>query len=282
MRTKKSKISLFLIGICFSILGVFAQSSSTEVEFYNSFTSPYCYSPSSLESYWVVGNELLDSRTYTGEGVGCYKSDGFPATTCCPISKSLCIDSGGGNYYCDDGPQHCNEFTSESECNQGHPIIAANDLETDSILGSEGLVCNAFGGRYGTNGVCYNYTSCMCKWIDGKCNAVAKQKIYDGTDFRDESYSVSTLKTTCSATEEPNLGTCNFIFNITDNCETIGFLMREWTVTSTGIAPSYCYPGNDRIPCLDVVKLGFFGIISLLIAIAIIVAIYWFFINKNK
>ena len=57
--------------------------------------------------------------------------------------------------------------------------IAANDLDTERVLGEEDLTCNSFQGAYGTQG-CYDYVSCGCQWEDSKCQAVSEHQVYVG------------------------------------------------------------------------------------------------------
>ena len=51
---KKGILGLFIvISVLFGTMIITAEESSTEVQFFNSFTNPYCYVPNAFESFWV-------------------------------------------------------------------------------------------------------------------------------------------------------------------------------------------------------------------------------------
>jgi len=273
---KRMLIFAFIISFFLSLNFIFAIESSTEVQFYNSFDYPYCYTPSSVLSYWVYEGDWERSMS------DCRRTDGFSTTDCCPIGYSICDENG---ICINNNKLHCGDFTDKTSCEDanGHPIIAANDLDTDKILKEKGLTCNTWNEIYGDK--CYNYIACGCQWNETKgCQAVSEHQIYVPAD--DSFYNASSvpinIKNTCNAETSPDLGQCSFDFNIIDNCDTIGFLIRTWTAESQGTTGDYCKDGNDRIPCLDVVKLPFFTLINIIIAVGIIIGVYWFIIKKKK
>jgi len=87
-------------------------------------------------------NGLVDGLT------NCYKSNGIPQETCCPISYSKCDKDTG---QCGLWAMHCGDIFDETECNEASLAIAENDLDTSKILGELGLSCNVDGNPYGSN-----------------------------------------------------------------------------------------------------------------------------------
>lgn len=277
MEMKNKLLSgIILLVILINIAGILAQSSSTESEFYNTFAKPYCYAPNAFESFWIYENKMDLSMTQ------CYNVEGIPTANCCPIVASICNTN-----KCEPGPQYCANLTKEQckDLDEGYPIIAASDLETDQILSSSNLVCNTFSDNYGEQG-CYNYLACQCEWDETNgCEAVAEHQIYDGREniFYDEDTALSVISDFCGA-GTPVIGKCKFSFNLVDNCDTLGFLNRGWVTNwiGDGVKPDYCNSGEDRIPCLDVVKLGFFNVLNLIIAVIVIALIYTFIKIKKR
>tara|TARA_Y100000310_G_C20608048_1_gene776561 strand:- start:466 stop:1314 length:849 start_codon:yes stop_codon:yes gene_type:complete len=278
----KNKIlpGIILLIVLVNALIITAQSSTTETEFYNSFTDPFCYipiydgEPAAFEAYWVDDSGMYSSMD------NCYNELApLGGQDCCPISASICDR---GTNICIQGAQHCSEL-DETECNRGYPIIATNDLQTES---NEGLICNDYYGvpYGGVDLLCNDYVSCQCKWDEDRgCEAVAEQQIfYAGTGVFYNYSTRANVPSNCSSGID-RLGDCSFSFDIIDNCETIGFLDRGWTTIWGGVEtrrPDYCEAGGDRVPCLDVVKLDFFSIRNLIIAVIIIIIIY--IIKKRK
>jgi hypothetical protein len=267
---KKGLVMIIILGIILSLNLVFAISSSANVQFFNSFQNPYCYSTATTSS-WIEDNFIVDSLD------NCKKQNGFPNMYCCPSTGPTYCKEYNSVWSCVEGPQHCSEISDNYNCTNGRfSHLARKDLETDLIL--SGKSCDSFGDRYGDS--CFEYTSCECKW-DGECKAVTKEEIYDGNIFHEGSIG---LQDNCNSNETPDTGSCSFNFEIIDNCGTKGFLDRTWTGNwvGTGDSPEYCKSGNDRQPCLDIIKLDFFSLRNILIAVVVIVLIYIFIKRKKR
>ena len=272
---------LLIVVININIIGVFAATSgNTEVHFFNNFEVISCIKPNAFESFWINTDGTSGDSRNKNPGIGCYQIGGWPEEDCCPLAASKCDRDLG---ICGPGPTSCIELT-ESECG-GHFSLAENDLK--DIVAEDGYVCNDFGDSYGpANEGCFKHLACACSWNNAnkKCEAVTNHTVFDstinypnGTFYTDDGIA----RAACGA-GNPGIGTCGFSFNRIDNCDTVGFIFRDWAATWTGItAPSYCKGGNDRVPCLDVVRLGFFNWINFIIVIFIIIAVY-VFINKRK
>jgi len=282
---KKCVMIMFLAGlfIVISSLNIVAQSSTVEVEFYNDFVYPFCYIQNDFETFWQIGDELLDSRTSTLPAVGCYNDSGFPGSTCCPITAAYC-DIPTGNCL-DKGEISCGKITDPTDCKNAVPAIPKNDLE-GTIL--EVGACGRTGDPWGNQG-CFKYVGCRCEW-DGACKAVIDNQILDTDDpanpggkFYNDSNDPA-LTAACGNQPDSGIGKCEFDFNVVDNCETLGYLQRGWVANwnQPGIGPAYCKSGDDRVPCLDVVRLGFFGWVQVIIAAALIIIIYLVIKKKGK
>tara|TARA_Y100000310_G_scaffold292220_1_gene320820 strand:- start:223 stop:1059 length:837 start_codon:yes stop_codon:yes gene_type:complete len=271
-----------LLGIAFlvlliNIIGIVAQGSSTETQFYNNFDYPFCYAPSDnlIESFWVQDGMITRSIK------DCYRNEGIPEDYCCPILSSTCNND---NTCIDEGIQHCNQYT-ESEC-EGHPNIARNDLQNEGTLGD--LECGKYNGIYGSDKICFNYLSCQCKWDDDekKCNAISEHQIYNPDNGVDGSHygegEENLIDANCGD-GTPITGNCTFSLDIVDDCDTTEFLTRGWVANWSGSnKPDYCKSGEDRIPCLKVIKLGFFSVTNLIIAVIAIIIIYIIIKKKKK
>ena len=276
-------IVLLVVIINLNLIGIFADTTGdTEVYFFNSFNVPNCVYLNSFQSIWIETDGTSGDSRNPDPGVGCYRENGWPGPDCCPDVASKCNRV---TETCGPGPTSCGELT-ESECNGNHRL-AGNDLK--DIVAQDGYVCNEFGDIYGPpEEGCSKYLSCTCQWNSGtdKCIAIPNHTIYDstvnypnGTFYTDN----ATASSECNGSES-GIGVCDFpSFDRIDNCDTVGFIFREWTANwiSPSPAPSYCTSGNDRIPCLDIVRLGFFGWMNFIVVILIIIVVY-IFINKRK
>ena len=259
---KKILNTIVILGIILSLNLVFAISSSTNVQFFNNFQNPYCYSTETTSS-WIENSVVTDSLD------NCKKQNGFPNMFCCPTTGPTYCREYNDVWSCVEGPQHCSEILDRGNCSSGRfSHLARKDLETDPIL--SGKSCNSFGNSYGAS--CSEYTSCECEW-DGGCNAISREEIYEGGIFHEGSVG---LQESCNSDKAPNTGRCSFSFKVIDHCETRGLLERTWTGDwfGTGELPDYCKSGKDKLPCLDVIRLDFFSLRNILIAIIIIVIIY--------
>ena len=68
---KKILNTIVILGIILSLNLVFAISSSTNVQFFNNFQNPYCYSTETTSS-WIENSVVTDSLD------NCKKQNGFP------------------------------------------------------------------------------------------------------------------------------------------------------------------------------------------------------------
>jgi len=282
IKEKPFVIILLLVIIVNSFLVVAVSiSSTTSTQFFNSIKFPYCHvsDEDPFASYWVFDDVITSSQSdcYNESGVGL---DGMSQKKCCPRVATLCNKDTG---LCSEGPSSCSEIFDETECNEADPrLTAENDIEP--IIG-EG-VCNTEGGIVGNLLVCREYSACYCEWGSDECLSILENQtrnpstgiIYNHLSDQSE------VDDICGVGIILNKN-CAFSFTVTDNCDTIGFINRGWTANWTGApapAPSYCKLGEDRIPCLDVVRLGFFNWINIIIVILVIVIIYYFLKKYKK
>ncbi len=253
--------------------------SSTEVEFSGFFTYPYCY------------RDKLTDNTFWYEPSGvvvlslddCYRDPGLnpqPTTDCCPPG-----------YLCEDneckllqGIPSCGQYTEYGQQTCEVNIFPAEDA-LNPILETEGLTCG--GSReYGTK--CWEIVDCKCAWKDEECLSVAEQIVCDATTCWNMTDLPPTIKTICGDTELPFSGECSFGFDLTDKCDTDGWIERTWDatwisseVTQGELKPAYCVAGSDQLNC-KMTKLTFFTIATLIVTILIIIIIYWFMVRKEK
>jgi len=186
----------------------------------------------------------------------------------------------------------CSAYTNEDECNQDPCGVAETSLEQRE----EGIVC---GEHYTDVNGCDHWSVCRCKWnlAQGVCEA-------DRQDNIDTS--------SCGqAGGIDSIGDCLYQEDTSNDDCSDGFLVYNWTATWTwdpenSFNPNpdgadyvqgndgnwhydplrrseACNPGGQTIPCPAQIKVPFFGILQLIIAILIIAIIYYYLINsKNK
>jgi len=170
------KIFYILISmILIALPTINAPSSTTHVEFTNSFSSPYCYIPedNNYESWWIVDNDWIDATTE------CMMAGGFPhESSCCPMITPDCRS----DKICYTGNDTCKEL-SESECD-GNFNIAQNDLK--DIINEEVYNCNLPYDQYDESSICSWFLNCECKWEGGVCKADAEPLVFNGSKLFDE------------------------------------------------------------------------------------------------
>ena len=224
-------------------------------------SGPICSSDGTAWLNWSSG--VPEVLYYTIGGFGgsigdCYNPDASLITNCCPVgsvcSSSVCQDS---------NIQYCSDYTDKDDCNNYTGWVGVQSVET--LLGKTDFCGKVIGSSWQQGGeTCANITGCGCEWIDGVCDTLA------------------VTQTWCNGTAIPTTnGECIFnIQQIDDNCNTTGRMKVIWSADGTldfgvgGILESDCQPRDNTFLCEDVLKLGFFNWVNLIIAVIIISGIY--------
>lgn len=263
------KIFYILTAIILTALPLInAASSTTSVEFTNSFDYPFCYF-TDIESWWIIDNNWIDSR------YNCYRANGFPTSECCPSSESC-----GEDYKCYI-VDSCKDL-AEAECD-GNIGLATGDLE--GIIDG---TCGSFYDIYDTSPNCMWYLNCECKWNGTACLASYESLVFNGSRLFNQSQLDDAGGGTevCEGEDSSDYGECIYDIITTDNCDQLdGSILRSWIAEWTGInpMPSDCINGNDELECINRTRLAFFTLINLIAVVVILfIFYYWYAISKKK
>ncbi|MFH1358593.1 MAG: hypothetical protein ABIH37_01765 [archaeon] len=213
---------------------------------------------------------------------------------CCPAQYYCDADSDSPTYntcvY--DGVYYCGQHPDETACNEenGHPAEAQQQLNPTLEAGKK---CFDY-FDISSNENCADYIDCRCYWdvADEECYAdydIRTEDLEDTTiPIRTWSYPLDTTgQTYCSISSvEDNTGTCQLPMTITGSCEDGDtFIRRSWGFVWSGdpsLKPLSCVAGSDTISCENVVRLGFFNYINIILIVLILIAIYFAIIKKQK
>jgi len=244
------------------------------------------------KSYWKEsgGAFPMDSidDCFRPEGID---TSGNSKAECCPFGYDCTLD---GTYKCKFDPMDsCEDFKDEVGCidDSGHEIIARNELNP-IVQGEFPGGCTNFNKLYGD--FCYEFLSCRCQWnvTATECQAISKHKLGHITPDNITTWDFDNLPdnidSTCNAVVAPSTGNCIFDFIYEGSCsDGDEFIVRSWTAfydtnDASENTPEYCVDGSDIISCEKVIRLGFFNLINLMIAILFLIVIYYFKIEKLK
>ena len=225
------------------------------------------------QSYWettdsVVRADDSTSSCYNENGIGDDLSGDNPR--CCVESKDcdtgtgLCVASSGGSPGGGGGNNVCGNFRSESTCS-GKKLVAERVLR---LLGYE---CGRNSQVFGAD--CTHYTKCDCVWDGTNCNEVAKNMtLYGDREYEkgDDNY-----PSVCADSR----ATC--VYSTSGDCvEGEDYFTLNSTLIDGG-TDCISVPSKN-VECPNKVKLSFFGIVNLIIAVLVIFFIYYLIRKKGK
>ena len=244
------------------------------------------------KSYWKPSGSLpIDSLN------SCFRENGISMTgesktTCCPFGFT-CDDSSLPGQCKFEPRDKCQDFLTENECmnDDAHENIAISQL--DGIIEEEFPGgCTNYNELYGD--FCYKFVSCNCAWnstVD-ECQPASNHKVGHITDSKIENWDFNNLPDDINLIRDsqssPTTGKCVFDFTYTGSClDGDEFIIRSWTAFYESNAasindPEYCEDGSDVISCEKIVRLGFFSITNLIIAILALILIYYIILKKKK
>jgi len=256
-------------------------------------------------TYWVSDDEKKESQTDCYRETGITKVSGEPHPKCCPqgyycdnSTETLAANDGKGICKVND-IQYCREYADETNCteNSGNQIIASAQL--DSLIDAQFPGgCSNYQGQgywepYGDK--CFEYLNCFCKWnsTGGNCYAgtshEAKLMDLPNTVWDLSGGVPPTGMEVCDPGSDPDpvIGQCNFEFTYTGDCsEGYDYIRRSWSASwdppEAEQMPDYCKPGSDTISCENVVRLGFFNWVNVVIVVFILIVIYYYIIRRGS
>ena len=161
---------------------------------------------------------------------------------------------------------HCSQFETQDECVEASKPIAIEAIESSPDY-ETGWCFHVLGDSWPDGDeVCWNQTSCECVWDDTEgCLANAE------------------ISTECDGIAIPPILIEDCEYLITDNddaCGEIGgMIIRNWVDIKN--LPE-CENASSEIPCTDVVRLGFFTWINVIVVIVILVVIYYLYNSKKS
>ncbi|MBD3252780.1 hypothetical protein GF386_03555 [Candidatus Pacearchaeota archaeon] len=248
-------------------------SAQTNVRFYIHFSNPSCarcpeeFSDSDY-CWWED-----DGLTVTNSTEDCYRANGVSEDGTKTV-QSCCPSVEGVHYTCDSGmciPEidpvgkyYCEVFDGDKEGCESEQ----GDQKAAQYFASKGFNCDPSSAW--TKEGCTWWNKCECKYTVGECEPS------------------KTLKYRCTNGDEGAFGSCIYNSTFDDSrCEITGFMEETisygWT-GSSDTRPPGCpiEPAKFRRPCADVVRLNFFTWVNFLIAVLIVIAIYYFTNPKKK
>lgn len=236
----------------------------TGVGFKLSSTNPQCVLVDSNPA-WQVYSE--STKVTTASGSDCYRSNGFPSTTCCQIGQ-VCNLTSYKCYSPSTPVNYCRDYTSlgKTACqnaNSGVGELSVEEYKQDSNF------CN-YGSYNDSTGCTLVRTSCKCMWFPstGRCD-------FNYTEVNScvEGGTITSIPGNCVI----SLG------NVIDNCNSTGELKYDAIATWSGDltdTQGNCINKTVVASCGSLLKLPFFSVFNVIIALVIIAVLY--FIAKRK
>jgi len=242
------------------VCGEILWSDGTIVNFEIASGTPVCDYDRFVWKQWVNG-ELVE----TNSRIDCFRSDGYPSTTCCPEDSSC--DMNTGTCTGEPAPEFCYEY-NETQC----PAFNYN-VANRSMVAFTGInnICRGYMNSTQNNKgeTCYQYSSnCKCVWDDAE--GCIPQVSWDDWNCIDEGRTI--------------LGNCSVpLIEKKDDCNDSGYIFYSWKanwVDGGSVSPSWCSDSTRRFRCST--RLLFFTIIGFIAAIVIIIIIYYLLIKKRQ
>lgn len=230
---------------------------------------------------WVNGSVRLD---VSDPSIRCdqYSAD-IGGQSCCP-GIQVCNAGAGGDGTC--GPQSagfCWQYLDQSTCETALVGVGESSVIDDS---GNPLVCTHTPSDY-CDGV--ELTGCNCRWDSaaGQCLSNTNVTVF------------------CESGETFDRGSCSWqVLSIQNNCNTtlnniILSKISEWASAGTGAplvlndgttvpagyfidGPDWCNDAERTYQCPSAVRLPFFTAFNFIIAIALLIGIYTFYICKKQ
>jgi len=276
---KKGKIIL-IIGLLLLIPIVFALDDTT----YTVLQTKGAMVCSDDKTYWTdYSEESLPRYPTLGDSANCFAPSSNPdnpiigQTECCPdgykcIQTPQSLSSGGDpvGHCVYQGRYYCMQFNqSQNDCERNTSASIANRSVPSNIQ------CGALSDLYdleGTSMKCINETICKCAWnaTSTRCDAIENhtQTCADGT-----------------AMVERVPGSCTWTVNSwNDLCSTDGIIEVQWQGFLEGEyidSVDTCTGKSEIIECASSIKMGFFSITNIIIAVVLIAIIYYLFSKKK-
>jgi len=261
------------------------------VKFNIHFSFPACGDcpdewPSTSDSCWWED----DGMTVINSTWDCWRDTGVAKANRNRQQQSCCPTVPGFTYTCDNesssptygmcsgaldpGPgPYCSTYDDDEDlCEDPDNWDKAYEYY-ESLPAEERIYCNPDDPRSSwieqSSGCTYWY-ECGCTYVSGECQA-----------FKD-------LNFDCGTNGVTTVGSCIYEAIFDDSmCSVTGFMEEvinyDWTGNPAD-RPLGCPVGPSRYkkPCVDVVKLSFFTWINLVIAVLVIITIYYFTTPKKK
>lgn len=284
IRMKNKLIILLGIVLLTNLSLVYASitwSDGTITEFEITDTNSVCDSG----LVWKEWNSVTEEIEETSSLSSCFRSNGWPSTTCCPNEdQPECIldpfDPDFGTCAGLAAPQFCANYNAERY--GGDAAIAEDYCEgfnyevANRSMISYTNINNICSGSYTESTlideeICYKIVlDCRCEWDDAEDVCVAK---------------ASRTNWICPDDIEITIeGNCSFAeISKQDDCNNSGYILYSWASAwedDESDKPNWCEDGEKKYKCAA--KLAFFTITNLIIAIILIVIIYIIWLKKKR
>jgi hypothetical protein len=318
---EKIVVSLFVIVLLLNVGFVLGSSASTDIinfgVTYDNVTCVVINDADDVALFAEFGEVEINHAYWQDPNSGslddtqdnCYDAEGFDFNGapllnaldgCCPAPNTCDVEDTNSDGIGDSGSEFCVWTPAalggcqgfiEADCN-GNSIIAGNYL--DPILEEEGFLDGCYWYNISENGNCKEIIQCSCSWNAsandgaGLCQPRSEHKIQDYTS------STTTRIWNMDDIDSDILAFCE-IGDITGRCEgqmtTFGNcslgddnVRLEWAADWTGVValrPTYCHATTQIVSCENVVRLGFFSLLNMVIVVLVLIVVYYFYSKKK-
>jgi hypothetical protein len=196
----------------------------------------------------------------------CSYKQGELGYSCCPSGK-YCSSDGSCRGYA----RYCFQYTSKSSCENYVNYVPDTSVSSKALCG---IKQNYY---LGNDRYCSNMTNCLCKWNSSSDECV------EGINY---------TRTCWTVDDDPDIitsqeyGECLWSSQITNNCNNsnnnILAQKRALWVNNITSKPEWCKDSQTIYQCAVTEKLPFFDNLGLIIAIILILAVYFFVLQKQK
>lgn len=245
---------------------------------------------------WSNGDFIAWNET----GYECDKNEGQvdPDSTypCCPPNMA-CNESSGQCYTPPIDKEFCYEYETESSCENAPENAAIRELKEIKINDSEFTCDGNYGSDKGGWYVVVMGGTCRCKWDGDNCIATydtLSTKSSGGGPEEVKCYMPNTKIENCSEGQKGKR-TVSWTWYYRDNdgnkvecdkdsdCDDYYSADGEKLTCESGLCKSsICQSGQRTSPCISGTLLGYFDVISIIIAIILIIAFYIIVIKKKR